>query len=241
MYSVFLAAFVNILVLVSAGETSGNTFKRPDGGDIVPVGKPYTITWAADTPGKVNLYLLRGPSNDLAKLATIVEGIDNTGTYTWTPPSTLEGDVTHYGLNLTVPGTDKFQYTMQFGISNPDKQAGSTPTQASSNTSGSANTATPSPTAKASFSAPEDEATSTALGFATSVMTTVYPFSNTTSQTTVASPSVSKGQGASTTQAKAASTTSAPAAKSSNGAVGQFEVRTAGGFMALAAAFMTFF
>lgn len=76
-------------------------------------------------PGLVNIYLLRGPTENIKLLSTIVEGIQNTGSYTWTPDATLEDDKTHYGLNLTMPGVPgEFQYSTQFGISNPKKAAG---------------------------------------------------------------------------------------------------------------------
>lgn len=68
---------------------------------IVPACKPYTITWDADTPNKVSILLLRGPSTDIKPLgAPLVEGLDNTGTFTWTPAADLEADVTHYGLQI---------------------------------------------------------------------------------------------------------------------------------------------
>lgn len=73
-------------------------------------------------PGLVNIYLLRGPTENIKLLSTIVEGIQNTGSYTWTPDANLEDDKTHYGLNLTMPGVPgEFQYSTQFGISNPIK------------------------------------------------------------------------------------------------------------------------
>ncbi|KAI4163072.1 MAG: hypothetical protein LQ342_003390 [Letrouitia transgressa] len=41
------------------------------------------------------------------------------GKYVWTPPVSLEPDVTHYGIQIIVSGTGQYQYSTQFGISNP--------------------------------------------------------------------------------------------------------------------------
>ncbi|KAL2218904.1 GPI anchored serine-threonine rich protein [Thermoascus aurantiacus ATCC 26904] len=104
---------------------TGNAIIYPGLNEQVPVGKPYTITWKPTTPGNVSLVLLRGPSTNCVPLMTIVEDIPNTGSYVWTPPTTLEPDVTHYGMLLVVEGTGQYQYSTQFGISNPNAAASS--------------------------------------------------------------------------------------------------------------------
>jgi hypothetical protein len=77
---------------------------------IVPAGKPYTITWTPSTTGPVTILLLRGPSTNVVPIgAPIASGIDNTGTFEWTPPTTLEADTTHYGIQLIVDATGQFQ------------------------------------------------------------------------------------------------------------------------------------
>jgi hypothetical protein len=50
-------------------------------------------------------------------LSTIVTGIVNSGSFVWTPSSSLEADVTHYGLQLIDDVTGQYQYSTQFGIS----------------------------------------------------------------------------------------------------------------------------
>ncbi|KAB8072086.1 Ser-Thr-rich glycosyl-phosphatidyl-inositol-anchored membrane family-domain-containing protein [Aspergillus leporis] len=97
---------------------TGNPIYTPSLNEQVQAGKPYSITWNPTTQGKVSLVLLRGPSNNVQPLDTIAEQIDNTGSFTWTPATTLEADVTHYGLLLVVEGTGQYQYSTQFGISN---------------------------------------------------------------------------------------------------------------------------
>lgn len=66
----------------------------------------------------MSLVLLRGPSTNVLPLETIVQGIENSGHYSWTPSTSLQDDVTHYGLQLIEDTTGHFQYSTQFGISN---------------------------------------------------------------------------------------------------------------------------
>jgi len=96
----------------------GNPTIHPAVGEIVPVGKPYDITWNPTTSGTVTLLLLNGPSTNIKVLYPIVEKIPNSGKYTWTPSSALQPDVTHYGIEIVVDSNGQYQYTPQFGISN---------------------------------------------------------------------------------------------------------------------------
>ncbi|PGH09280.1 hypothetical protein GX51_00722 [Blastomyces parvus] len=120
------AAFTAFAALAAAAGTepdysqppSGNPISSPGLNEIVPVGKPYTIKWQPTTDGEVSLTLLRGPSNNVKPIATIVESIKNTGSYVWTPSTDLEDDVTHYGILLVVEGIGAYQWSTQFGIKN---------------------------------------------------------------------------------------------------------------------------
>ncbi|RAQ80964.1 extracellular serine-threonine rich protein [Aspergillus flavus] len=103
----------------SQGPT-GNPIYTPGLNEAVPVGKPYAITWGPTTEGTVSLVLLRGESTNMQTLETIAEQIPNNGKFEWTPSTSLEADVTHYGLLLVVEGTGQYQYSTQFGISNPN-------------------------------------------------------------------------------------------------------------------------
>lgn len=114
-----------LLILTSAqgcaqkpsGANIGNPIGAPGLNQQVPVGTPFTITWTPTTPGNVALVLLRGPSTNVLPIACITESIPNTGKFVWTPPSSLEPDVTHYGLQIIQDGTGDFQYSTQFGVS----------------------------------------------------------------------------------------------------------------------------
>ncbi|ODH45241.1 hypothetical protein ACO22_00237 [Paracoccidioides brasiliensis] len=117
-----VAAFAAIAAAYTPPDTSkppsGNPISRPGLLELVPVGQPYTITWQPSTPGKVSLLLLRGPSNNVKYLATIADSVTNTGTYIWTPPTSLVGEESGYGIQIVVEGTGQYQYSTQFGIKN---------------------------------------------------------------------------------------------------------------------------
>jgi len=137
------------------GDPSGNPIVKPTLNEIVPVGKPYAITWTPTTTGPVTILLLRGPSTNVVPIgAPIASGIDNTGTFEWTPPTTLEADTSHYGIQLIVDATGQFQYSTQFGISNPGYAAVSgSSSLIASVTAAAVNSTAPSSTPAASASA----------------------------------------------------------------------------------------
>lgn len=99
----------------------GNPIGSPLEGEIVPVGKPYTIVWKPDTPnvGTVTLVLLRGPGSNVQPMYPIIEKAPNSGSFVWTPATDLESDTTHYALQLIEDASGRFQWGMQFGIDNP--------------------------------------------------------------------------------------------------------------------------
>jgi len=101
------------------GEPAGNPITRPLI-EVVPACKPFTITWQPTTSNTVSLLLLRGPSTNVIPIQTLAEGITNSGSFQWTPATTLEADVTHYGLQLIDDVTGQYQYSTQFGISKAD-------------------------------------------------------------------------------------------------------------------------
>ncbi|RHZ63404.1 hypothetical protein CDV55_107127 [Aspergillus turcosus] len=125
----FIAVALSAFVALASAYTQPDYSKPPQGNAIltpglneqVPVGKPFTITWQPTTEGPISLVLLRGPSTNVVPIATIAEAIPNSGSYVWTPSTDLENDVTHYGLLLVVDGTGQYQWSTQFGISNPEK------------------------------------------------------------------------------------------------------------------------
>lgn len=98
-------------------DPQGNPIAYPSLNEQVPEGAPFKIQWDPTLGDKVSLVLLRGPSSNVVPLETIVENIDNTGSYEWTPSTSLTVDTTHYGILLVVEGTGAYQWSTQFGIS----------------------------------------------------------------------------------------------------------------------------
>lgn len=152
------------------GQPTGNAITAPLI-EVVPAGKPYTIKWTADSPNKVSLLLLKGPSSNAVFNQVIVESIDNTGSFTWTPPTTLEGTdgPGGYGIQLIDDVDGHYQYSTQFGISN-DKPASSSAEPTSS--SAPAPSETPSGYAVSTPSSSAYEASSTPVANSTSCTTT---------------------------------------------------------------------
>jgi len=104
---------------VPVGNPSGNPISRPLN-EVVPACKPFTITWTPTTPNTVSVLLLKGPSTNVVKFGpSIAEGISNSGSLVWTPPSTLDATTgpTGYGIQLIDDVTGQYQYSTQFGIS----------------------------------------------------------------------------------------------------------------------------
>ncbi|KAI9773050.1 MAG: hypothetical protein M1840_008170 [Geoglossum simile] len=211
------AASLVSAVVTPVGDPSGNPISKPSLGEIVPAGAPYTITWAPTTTGPVTILLLRGPSNNVVPIETLVEHLDNTGTYAWTPSLSLEDDVTHYGLQLIVEATGQYQYSVQFGISNPGYTGPSV--------SGSSSAL---PTANATSSA---SYTSTAVSSET---TTSYPTYNTTAVVGTASLTVPTTL---YTTPTAPPTSTAVETQTATGAAGQVVASFGSLFLAVAAVF----
>jgi hypothetical protein len=114
----FFASIAAAQVPAAVGEPAGNPITRPLN-EVVPACKAFTITWQPTSTNKVSLLLLRGPSTNVVPIQTLAENIDNSGSFAWTPASTLEADVTHYGLQL-IESNGQYQYSTQFGISKAD-------------------------------------------------------------------------------------------------------------------------
>lgn len=131
MFGLFTAGLAALAPLVSAyttptgTEPKGNPISQPGLNTIVPVGESFTITWEPTTEGTVSLVLLKGPAENLIPVYAIAEKIENSGSYTWDPKTTLEGSegAKGYGIQLIDDKTGQYQYTTQFGISNDHKEA----------------------------------------------------------------------------------------------------------------------
>ncbi|KAI7187567.1 hypothetical protein D0869_13172 [Hortaea werneckii] len=132
LFSLFAAGLACLVPVTNAytqptGSPEGNAIYTPGSTSVVPAGSPYEITWDPTTSGTVTLVLLKGPSNNAVPQYAIVEGIDNSGSYTWTPSEDLSptDGPTGYGIELIVDATGQYQYSTQFGISNDGYDADS--------------------------------------------------------------------------------------------------------------------
>ncbi|KAI9821068.1 MAG: hypothetical protein M1827_003801 [Pycnora praestabilis] len=160
------------------GDTpSGNPISAPGLNEIVPVGTPYSITWNPTTAGTVTLVLLRGPSTNILPLYPIVEQIPNTGVYVWTPDTSLQPDTTHYGIQLIVDATGQYQYTSQFGISNPSYS--STSSSAASTTSAISSSSASASASGSTTATTSSASSSTASASIVTSFTPLYPTSAT--------------------------------------------------------------
>ncbi|KAF3937699.1 hypothetical protein ABW19_dt0202056 [Dactylella cylindrospora] len=203
-------------------ETSNPVF-TPNSGDIVPVGKPYKITWGPTEKGTVSIILLRGPSKNILPLYPIAEEIPNSGSYTWTPKTDLEDDTSEYGIQIIIDANGQYQYSTQFGISNPDYVPSSTSGTASATTS----EAEPTTTSYATVSI-----TSKSIMTSLITVTTPAPVSNTTSlYTPTYTPTTTSNYtatytppGSSETSSAGESSSTSPAAPSQTGAATSVKV-----------------
>ncbi|EMC99535.1 hypothetical protein BAUCODRAFT_339926 [Baudoinia panamericana UAMH 10762] len=147
LFSLFTAGLACLLPVANAytqpvGDApSGNPISEPGLSSIVPAGQNYTITWQPTTDGTVTLVLLKGPASNAIPQYAIVENIPNSGSYVWFPSTDLAptADATGYGIELICDSNGQYQYTTQFGISNPSYQAAA----AASSSSASSSSASP--------------------------------------------------------------------------------------------------
>ncbi|KAF4552730.1 Hypothetical protein D9617_9g025200 [Elsinoe fawcettii] len=139
-FALFTAGLAIFAPLVSAHEkeqisvpggsspTAGAVF-QPGLNSIVPAGSGFSVTWKATKEGcgeKVDLVLLKGPSaSAMAPYSYIAKGLNNNGTYSWTPSTSLEPSDENYGIELICQETQAYQYSTRFGISNDKYVAGS--------------------------------------------------------------------------------------------------------------------
>lgn len=116
------------------GDPTGNPISKPEYHEKVPCGKPYTITWSPTlhpAPETVTLLLVKGPSSNVIPQYAIAEKVPNSGKCVWTPDASLPDSSEGWGLQLIVDSTGQYQWSPQFGFSNPgvvDHTTGATTT-----------------------------------------------------------------------------------------------------------------
>lgn len=96
---------------VSGGQ---NAITYPLGDKDIKAGEPLTIKWSHNYGDKVTLTLRKGgDQNNLDALVDIAKNVDNSGSFTWTPPKELEG-AGDYAIEI-VSG-DAANYSPKFKI-----------------------------------------------------------------------------------------------------------------------------
>lgn len=188
--SILAAAAAVMAYTTPVGEPDGpnNAIGKPGLQEQVPAGKPFTITWAVSRPEvqTVTLLLLRGPGDNIKFHSVIVEKTPNTGSFVWTPSTSLENDVTHYGIQLIQDVDGKYQYSTQFGIENKNP----TPSSSTTATSTTTTVASSTTTVASSTSTSTKITTSTLPGTTNSTLSTSTTTSTSSSTELVPSPSV---------------------------------------------------
>jgi len=206
-----VAIFSAVAAAVSAytppvGEPKGNPIGRPGLNEQVEAGKPFTITWSPTTEGTVSLVLLRGPTENVVPISTIVEGIANSGSFVWTPATTLEADVARYGIQIIVDGTGQFQYSTQFGIANDGAAA---PAPEPTTTESKTTTKAPEPTTTETEKEEPTTTKKTTTPTPTTLTTSTLP-GNTTTYTTSTKATTSTEAATTTTEEATEEETEAP-------------------------------
>ncbi|KYG49221.1 hypothetical protein M433DRAFT_131476 [Acidomyces richmondensis BFW] len=145
LFSLFTAGLACLVPFAQAytkpvgSEPKGNPIYQPGLNSVVPAGENFTITWGPTTSGTVTLVLLKGPSSNAVPQYAIVEKIPNSGSYVWCPKTNLEpsNGAEGYGIQLIDDENGQYQYSTQFGISNPDYHASSSSSSSSLSSSSS--------------------------------------------------------------------------------------------------------
>jgi len=100
LYRALFLGLSSLAAIVSAQDPSAtpavtnyndyqNPFSIPSSGLAFTAGQATTIHWSPTTSGTITLVLRSGSSNDLNDGTVIVSHHANSGSYTWTPPSSI--------------------------------------------------------------------------------------------------------------------------------------------------------
>ncbi|KAK0307880.1 hypothetical protein LTR01_005212 [Friedmanniomyces endolithicus] len=176
---VCLVPFVNAYTQPTGTGPVGNPIYEPGLNSVVPVGQGFTVTWGPTntTAGTVTLVLLKGPSTNAVPQYALVEKTPNNGKWVWTPSTDLAPGDIGYGIQLIDDATGAYQYSTQFGISNPNYKPVSTSSSASSTAS---TTSTKSASATSSASTTKSASSTKSVAGVTTVTTTATANGTTT-------------------------------------------------------------
>ncbi|MCJ1378413.1 SMP-30 gluconolaconase LRE domain protein [Xylographa soralifera] len=203
-----LTLFVSTLVALASCQSGPNAFDIPPAGDyLLNAGQPTTFTWSNLSGSTITLTLRDGPNGDLDAGTVIVANLPNTGTYTYTPPTSIVAGNTYTIEISNDQDPSQTNFTPQFDIISSNQ-----PVPSSASASGSASTsmtAASSGTTGTSMTS-TGIVTTTVTGSSTSGMTTMTTGTMTSSGSTSSTQASLKSSGTSTASASASQTTSAP-------------------------------
>lgn len=215
LFTAGLAAFapaVSALIVPGGSNPTAGAVFTPDGTSKVTAGQSFKVTWNATTAGcgdKVDLVLLYGPSSSQMNAQSyIVQSTDNSGSYDWTPSTSLTAtdDTNKYGIELICDQTQAYQYTTRFSLdnSNPTSSSASGSASGSTTASGSASSSASVSSSTTSVKYPTGNSTTTAVtGGVTSTGTATVTHTASGSKTTGGATST----GSSTSSSGSASAT----------------------------------
>lgn len=75
--------------LLALAQSGANPFNIPPEGLSAAADEPLTLSWKPTTDSTVTLVLRSGSSNNLNEGTEIASGIENSGSFTWTPTNDL--------------------------------------------------------------------------------------------------------------------------------------------------------
>ncbi|KAJ0421041.1 Ser-Thr-rich glycosyl-phosphatidyl-inositol-anchored membrane family-domain-containing protein [Aspergillus carlsbadensis] len=158
MRSVFFLALSAVATLVAARE---NPFNIPSSGYEFTAGEPTTLSWDPTTEGTVTLKLQWGDSFTSSTGETIVSGIPNSGSYTWSVPDEI-ADRDDYSVEI-VSDTDPTttNYLPRFSIAGAEEVTTTTTTETSTTTTETSTSTTTTSTTTATTSTTTTETTET--------------------------------------------------------------------------------
>ncbi|KAI9934436.1 hypothetical protein ASPWEDRAFT_43847 [Aspergillus wentii DTO 134E9] len=196
-----LSAFAAVVAAASS-----NPFNNPAGGYSFKAGSPTTITWDPTTSGTVSLKLQWGNALTPDSGSEIASEIDNSGSYSWTPESSL-ADRDDYTVEIiSDDDSSEVNYLPRFSVSGVTGSASTT--EAASTTTGTASSSTTSDATTTDATTTTGATTGTTTGTASTTLTTQTSTStDSTTSGSSSSPSPTSS-GSSTASSSAAATTS---------------------------------
>ncbi|KAI9044597.1 GPI anchored serine-threonine rich family protein [Aspergillus affinis] len=246
MRSVFFLTLSAIATLAAAASEKANPFNIPKDGYSFKTGQPTTLTWDPTTSGTVTLRLQWGGVLTPNSGTAIAKSIDNSGSFTWTPPSDLAAQPDYTVEIISDDDTSEVNYLPRFVVagatvhttksSTTSTASATTTSEASTTTSSEEKTTSTSSASKTKTETPTtlSMATSTGSSSATGTASGGGDGSATSTGSSTGSSSVaastSSGQASSTNSASASASASETAVPNSNAGT---TTRVSGAMMAL--------